>query len=124
MEFNHVRTADLTALRAADSASRTSQSLLDQKSGAQHIFVKMIRTPTDTGSLAGMHAHDYEQLFYIVAGVMSVELGEKTYELPAGTLFVIPPGVPHKAWNATPEEVLHLSINSPLPTAQKAGAAG
>lgn len=114
MGFNHLRVADLGRLREEGDGRRSSQSLLDAQSGAQHMSVKLIRTPPDAGSREGTHSHRFEQVFYVVRGEMSVDVDGEEFALPSGSLFVIPAGMPHRTWNATSDEVLHLSINAPL----------
>lgn len=51
-----------------------------------------------------MHHHENEdELFYVVAGELFIELKEQTLHLSAGELVVIPKGVEHKPY--APEEV-------------------
>lgn len=43
------------------------------------------------------HAHDHEdELFFVLAGTLRIELAERTVELREGELFVVPKGVRHK----------------------------
>ena len=47
------------------------------------------------------HYHDeQEEAFFVVAGTMHVETPERTYEVPAGSLFAADPNSPHRAYNA------------------------
>jgi mannose-6-phosphate isomerase-like protein (cupin superfamily) len=43
------------------------------------------------------HKHDHEdELFWVIKGTMRMHLRDKTVELSAGELFVVPRGVEHK----------------------------
>lgn len=51
-----------------------------------------------------MHKHEQEdELFYVIAGKLFIELTDKTLELDSGEFVVIPRGVEHKPY--APEEV-------------------
>jgi len=51
-----------------------------------------------------MHKHDNEdELFYVIAGTLFIELEDQTLELNPGEFVVIPKGVEHKPY--APEEV-------------------
>lgn len=61
-----------------------------------------------------MHQHDKEdELFYVIAGELYIELKNKTLHLNAGEFVVIPKGVPHKPY--APEEV-HVMLFEPAST--------
>lgn len=55
------------------------------------------------------HAHDHEdELFFVLAGTLRIELAERTVELREGELFVVPKGVRHKP--VAEEECLVLLV--------------
>src|ERR1700738_5049948 len=110
--MENLRTLDAAARAAADSETRCSQWLLDQDSGGQHCSINYIRTPAGGGSPAGMHTHVVDQIFYILSGTMSLEIEDKHYEAPPGTLVVFPAGVPHRNWNGGSEPTVHLAFNT------------
>lgn len=101
--------------RLGSSAERVSQTLIGHDSGASSCSVTCVKTPPGEGSPAGLHKHLVDQLFYILSGTMSFEIGEKYYQAGPGTLVVFPAGVPHRNWNGGTEATVHLAINSPLP---------
>jgi mannose-6-phosphate isomerase-like protein (cupin superfamily) len=109
----YVRKVDFAQLEAA--GDRVSQSLLDRDSGATSCSVNCIKTPPGEGSPAGMHTHAVDQLFYILSGTMSLEIGGQSHMAGPGTLVFFPTGVPHRNWNSGPEATVHLAVNSPLP---------
>lgn len=61
-----------------------------------------------------MHHHDHEdELFYVIAGELFIELKDKTLHLNAGEFVIIPKGVEHKPY--APEEV-HVMLFEPAAT--------
>ncbi|MEE3082762.1 MAG: cupin domain-containing protein [Candidatus Thermoplasmatota archaeon] len=45
------------------------------------------------------HNHeDTDELFYVIEGEMKIEFEDKTIELSAGEMYVVPKGVNHKPW--------------------------
>jgi mannose-6-phosphate isomerase-like protein (cupin superfamily) len=111
----YVREVDQAALAAAGSHQRFTQALLDHTTGATHCSINWIKTPAGGGSPAGMHTHVVDQIFYILAGTMSLEIEGKPYEAGPGSLVVFPAGVPHRNWNGGTEPTIHLAFNTPLP---------
>lgn len=112
-----VRTIDRAALDAA--TDRVTLKLLDRASGARTCSVSCIKTPPGGGSPEGMHTHEVDQIFYVLAGTMGIEVGDARREVGAGSLVVFPAGVAHRNWNAGSDATLHLSITSPLPDPDK-----
>jgi mannose-6-phosphate isomerase-like protein (cupin superfamily) len=113
--MEYVRRVDAAALAAAGPDERFSQWLLDHTSGSKHCSINWIRTPAGGGSPAGMHTHAVDQIFYILAGTMSLEIQGKEYAAGPGSLVVFPAGVPHRNWNGGAEPTIHLAFNAPLP---------
>jgi quercetin dioxygenase-like cupin family protein len=111
--LEYVRSVDFNELAA--TGERASQSLLGPETGATTCSVSCIRTPPGDGSPAGMHTHEVDQIFYILAGTMRLEIAGKPYTAGPGTLVIFPVGVPHRNWNDGAEATVHLAINSPLP---------
>jgi quercetin dioxygenase-like cupin family protein len=47
-----------------------------------------------------LHRHIYtDEAYYVLEGVLTVQLGAKLYELPAGSYILIPHGTPHAQGN-------------------------
>ncbi len=57
--------------------------------------------------------HRTEETFYVLDGVLTVLVGERTVEAGAGTLVRIPAGTPHSFWNAGAATVRFLSTVVP-----------
>jgi quercetin dioxygenase-like cupin family protein len=113
--MEYVRKIDDAALAAAGPNERFSQWLLDHTSGGKHCSVNWIRTPAGGGSPAGMHTHVVDQIFYVLAGTMNLEIEGKEYQAGPGSLVVFPAGVPHRNWNGGSLPTVHLAVNAPLP---------
>ena len=46
------------------------------------------------------HRHIYtDEAYYVIEGVLTAKIGEKTFELPAGSYILIPHGTPHAQGN-------------------------
>ncbi len=47
-----------------------------------------------------LHRHNYtDETYYVLEGVLTAKIADKTYELPAGSYIVIPRGTPHAQGN-------------------------
>jgi quercetin dioxygenase-like cupin family protein len=118
--FEYVRTVDQAAIDELGPEGRYSQKLIDANSGGRNAAVGYIRTPPGGGSPRGLHTHEWEQIFYVLEGVMRVEVDGQERDVTAGSLVVFPAHLPHRNWNATDEITVHLAINAPLPPAKPA----
>ncbi len=69
-------------------------------------LVKMTEKP---GYKTPLHRHNHwDESFYVLEGVLTAKIADKTYELPAGSYILIPRGTPHGQGNfgKVPVEVL------------------
>jgi quercetin dioxygenase-like cupin family protein len=113
--LQYLRQLDREALELA--VGRHAQDLLDDNLGVTHSKVMCIKTEPGGGSPEGLHSHEWDQLFYVVSGTLTIEIeGEnELYEAGPDTLVCYPQGVRHRNWNKTSSPVVHLAINmSPL----------
>ena len=110
-----LRKVDFDALSKLPADERYNQRLFDHKSGSTSCQVSYIKTPPGSGSPAGMHYHDVDQVFYILEGTMSLEIAGERMEAGPGTMVIFPAKVPHRNWNAGSEPTVHLAINTPMP---------
>lgn len=60
----------------------------------------------------GAHAHPEDDLFFVIAGTMSLLVGERWTDAPAGSFVLVPGGIVHDFENrgSTRAGVLNLSI--------------
>ncbi|MDQ2811873.1 MAG: cupin domain-containing protein [Actinomycetota bacterium] len=70
-----------------------------------------LRPHTD-GPPQHQHAR-HDEGFYVVSGTARFTVGERTYQAPAGTLVMIPPGVPHTFANPGDQPVVLLNSFTP-----------
>ncbi len=113
--MEHVRKLDAETFAKAGPNDRVNQWLIDHTSGATGCSINYIKTPAGSGSPAGLHVHQVDQIFYILSGTMSIEIAGETQDCGPGSLVVFPKGVPHRNWNAGSEPTIHLAINTPVP---------
>jgi mannose-6-phosphate isomerase-like protein (cupin superfamily) len=60
------------------------------------------------------HRHGrHDEGFYVVAGTATFTVGDESYEAPAGTLVMVPPGAPHTFANHSDEPVVLLNTFTP-----------
>ena len=116
--MEYVRTVEFDKFDAAPN-DRLSQALIDYGTGVSTCTINYIQTPAGGGSPAGLHVHDQDQIFYVLKGVMSIEVAGQEYECGPGSLIVFPKEVPHRNWNNGTEPTVHLAINTPMPDPSK-----
>jgi mannose-6-phosphate isomerase-like protein (cupin superfamily) len=68
--------------------------------------------PHTDGPLQHRHAQ-HDEGFYVVSGTARFTVGETSYDAPAGTLVMIPPGAPHTFANPTDEPTVLLNTFTP-----------
>ncbi len=73
---------------------------------------EILLPPHTDGPPQHRHARHVEG-FYVVAGTARFTVGEDTYDAPAGTLAMIPPGAPHTFANHGDEPVVLLNTFTP-----------
>ena len=69
--------------------------------------------PGDKGP--GTHIHEFDQYYFVLEGVLQIEVALERHEAPAGSLVLLPAGVPHRQWNDGPGVERHLAVQSPAP---------
>ena len=68
--------------------------------------------PHSAGPLQHRHA-SHDEGFYVVSGTATFTVGHTEYEAPAGTLVMVPPGVPHSFANPGDQPVVLLNTFTP-----------
>ncbi len=110
--FQYVRPIALPDLSPGE---RFSRGLIGADSGGEQSEVRVIVTPPGGGSPRGLHTHTWEQLFYVLDGVMAIEVDGQHHDVGPGNLIVFPAGMPHRNWNDGQQNTVHLAINVPMP---------
>lgn len=70
-------------------------------------------TTLQPGHTPRPHAHDYEQIVYIVSGRARFTVGGESAEMGPGDVLLVPPGVQHFAETLGDEPCVDLSIFTP-----------
>ena len=68
--------------------------------------------PHTDGPLQHRHSQ-HDEGFYVVSGTARFTVGDTSHDAPAGTLVVVPPGVPHTFANPTDQAVVILNTFTP-----------
>jgi mannose-6-phosphate isomerase-like protein (cupin superfamily) len=63
-----------------------------------------------------LRVHHLDQFYFVLAGVLNVQMALEVVEVTPMTLVVIHAGVPHRRWNAGADSVRHLTISAPCAT--------
>jgi quercetin dioxygenase-like cupin family protein len=72
--------------------------------------IVQVLTEIPVGVASGWHTHPGEEVGYILAGTVQMEIeGDPTLHLEAGHGFLIPPGAPHNATDLGPGTGMMLS---------------
>lgn len=101
----HVRWSNLDREPVTDEISR--RLVTGQRMMMAHVYL-------DEGAVVPKHAHENEQLTYILEGALHFWLGEdgeRELVVRAGEVLHIPSGVPHRA--RALEDTLDLDVFSP-----------
>lgn len=64
----------------------------------------------------GLHYHRYDQMYYLIEGSMTVQLGSHVEAIEAGTFVFIPAGLAHRNWNEGPGAETHFEVIVPAPS--------
>ncbi|MFD5259049.1 cupin domain-containing protein [Streptomyces bobili] len=67
------------------------------------------------GSGPGAHIHEFDQYYVVLEGTLQVEVALERHSAPAGSVVLLPAGVPHRQWNEGPEREAHLALLAPAP---------
>ena len=60
------------------------------------------------------HRHaQHDEGFYVVSGTARFTVGDTTYDAPAGTLVMVPPGAPHTFANQSDQPVIIVNTFTP-----------
>jgi mannose-6-phosphate isomerase-like protein (cupin superfamily) len=62
-----------------------------------------------------MHIHEFDQYYVVLEGALQVEVALERHTVPAGSLVLLPAGVPHRQWNEGPGREMHLALLAPAP---------
>lgn len=92
----------------------TRMRILEDGSTTGHRLglAESIIAPHTDGPTQHRHAR-HDEGFYVVSGTVRFTVGDTSYDAPAGTLVMVPPGAPHTFANVTDEPTVLLSTFTP-----------
>jgi mannose-6-phosphate isomerase-like protein (cupin superfamily) len=71
---------------------------------------------TDPGSGGpSMHIHQFDQVYVVLAGVLSVEIAGERHDVRPPAVVLLPAGVAHRQWNGGDVSERHLALLLPQP---------
>jgi quercetin dioxygenase-like cupin family protein len=108
-----VKTAADTPLQPTHVPGFDVRTIVNRKVGSEHIFINAAVVQPGPGP--GWHIHEFDQFYYVMEGVLTVEIANKRYEVQPHQFMVIPAGVPHRNWNNGKIPERHLAIIQPQP---------
>jgi quercetin dioxygenase-like cupin family protein len=79
-----------------------TRPLIGTKHGFTSFFVSEFRMAE--GGTIPLHTHPIEEAIVVTEGALTVQLGDETVTVPAGSVVRVPPGVAHAFHNHAPEE--------------------
>ena len=105
-----VRTLDETKF----DQTRFSQIVIaDRSTGCDNVSMGIFRSPP--GGSTPYHVHRVDQVYFIMQGEMTLQIGFEEYTAGPNTLVILPAGMPHRNWNATSEPEYHINLRVPEP---------
>jgi mannose-6-phosphate isomerase-like protein (cupin superfamily) len=110
-----IRPVDLSTFPA--NAFR-SEFVAGPTSGLNSGYLVVSRVPPG-GTGPALHTHSTDQLYFTLRGHMTIQIGTDIFKLEPNTLVLIPAGTPHRNWNTTTEEEVHIEVIAP-PTPRNA----
>ena len=114
----------MSAEKAADARSASGFIDLAQQPVIEPVPGCRLRTPCgrnlmlsylemDAGAEVPLHSHPHEQGGVLLSGILELTIGDETRRVTPGSLFLIPPDVPHRAV-AVEGPVTVLDVFSPV----------
>jgi mannose-6-phosphate isomerase-like protein (cupin superfamily) len=70
------------------------------------------RIPPGHGEVRHFHERSH-QLFYVLEGMLEIEMNSETFRLGTGDSLEIPPSTSHKVWNPFGQQVDILVVSAP-----------
>ncbi len=75
--------------------------------------IMMVNVKFNKGAIGSLHHHPHEQAGMLIKGQVQLTIGDETRICEAGSLFIIPPNVPHRAVAVNGPAVV-LDVFSPV----------
>ncbi len=95
------------------SQGYTADSIVDEAGGSVQTGFRVARL--DPGGHIATHVHSFEETLYVVAGRLTVDTTEGSYELVTGDYGLIPVGMSHAFRNTSDEAAEFAEMKAPMP---------
>jgi mannose-6-phosphate isomerase-like protein (cupin superfamily) len=106
-----VRHVDLSAFKGPVS----SELLTGPANGLDSAFIVYTRMAPGARPV-GLYTLPVEQTYVVLKGKLNVQIGTDRFVANPDTLVLVPPGVPHQAWNAGSEPEADFEVVTPAPS--------
>ena len=90
---------------------RTAFKLIARDTGGQFSLLEWSLDPWQCGP--DLHAHNFDEAFYVLAGEVVFQVGEERYVLGPRQVAWMPRNTPHSFSNAGPETAAGLTVSTP-----------
>lgn len=110
--MQYVYPVDLNAFRPNDFHS---QFIARRENGLDSCICILTRVPPGKGTTIGLHVHPADQLYYVIKGTMTAQVGDQRFTVRPNQLLYIPAGSPHWNWNDGSEDEMHFELIVPSP---------
>lgn len=90
------------------------QSLADRSTGARSMRLNVLQVQPGSGS-PDFHIHAFAQLYVILEGEMTIDIGRTRLRAGKNSIVWLPPGVVHRNFNASGRIERHVSLLVPEP---------
>ena len=84
------------------------------ETGSANIIVNSASLSPDSPGTS-WHIHPFDQLYYVLEGVLTIDVANEHHEVEPGHLVVLPAGVPHRNRNDGSVTERHVAILVPAP---------
>jgi quercetin dioxygenase-like cupin family protein len=95
------------------SSGFTGDAIVDEAGGAVQTGFRVARI--EPGGHADTHVHSFEESFYVMEGLLTLDLPEGSFELVPGDYGLIPVGTPHALRNTGDDVTEFAEMKAPLP---------
>jgi mannose-6-phosphate isomerase-like protein (cupin superfamily) len=83
-----------------------------ETTGGRFALLETTLEPRFPGPKPHVHSETLD-MFFVLKGTLTMQLGEQTLDLPAGSFVLVPPGTAHTFSNRTDQPVRLLNMDAP-----------
>ena len=106
-----MKTITVDSTQTKDTPHKVDVRVLSDNKHAQVMHITL-----QPGEALKKHITPVDALFYVLEGTGTVEIGDETVDVQAGTLIESPARIPHRLMNEGKDTFRFLVIKAPRPT--------